>query len=128
MSDAFRTPLGRVRGAGSAGEGSGHFIAQRVSAIILALLAPYLVISAALSLDETYASAREWVSSPWIAPALALALFTAIYHMQIGMQVIIEDYIAKPVSRAALSFLNLFVCLVLAAAGAFAILKIFLGA
>lgn len=128
MSDAFRTPLGKVRGAGSAGEGSGHFIAQRSSAVVLLLLLPYLAISAALSLDGGYAGAREWVASPWVAPALTLALFTMLYHMQIGMQVIIEDYIAKPFTRAALAFLNVLFCIALGVAGAFAILKIFLGA
>lgn len=128
MTTPLRTPLARVRGAGSAKEGTGHFIAQRVTAIVLALLTPYLVISAALSLDESHASAREWVASAWVAPALALALVMALYHMQLGMQVVIEDYIGKPLMRAALSLLNLLAALVLAVAGVFAILKIFLGA
>lgn len=126
MSDDFRTPLAKVRGAGSAKEGTGHFIGQRISAIFLALLAPYLVISAALSLDDTYASAREWVSSVWVAPALALALFTALYHMQLGMQVIIEDYVHSDL-KLTLIMCNTFFCFVIGLSCIYALVKLSFG-
>ncbi len=128
MTSSMRTPLGKVRGHGASQTGTSDFIGQRASAVLLALLAPYLVITAALSLDGSYAAAREWVAQWYIAPALALALFAALYHMQLGMQVVIEDYIAKPLTRTVLALLNMFAALAAAAGGGFAILKIFLGA
>lgn len=125
---SLRTPLARVRGRGSAKSGTGHFIAQRVSAILIALLTPYLLISAACSLGPGYDAAREWVMLPWIAAPLALFVVASCYHMQIGMQVIIEDYIEKPLTRAVLGILNVFAALAVAVVAVFAILKIFLGA
>ena len=128
MTDTLRTPLSRVRGHGSAKTGTGHFIAQRVSAIALAILLPYLVIYAALNLGPGYDGARAWVGQPLVAAPLLLALFAALYHMQIGMQVVIEDYFARPGGKGLLLILNAFVALALAAAGGFAILKLSLGA
>ncbi len=125
----LRTPLGQVRGHGAAKSGTGDFIAQRASAVLLALTAPYLLISAALNMAPGgYGAARAWVADPFVAPVLAVFILTALYHMRIGMQVVIEDYIGKHTSRAALSLLNLAVVVTIAAASVFAILKIYLGA
>ena len=128
MNTDLRTPLNRVRGYGSAKSGTGHFIAQRVSAVALLLLAPPLIVGAALTMPAGYDGAYEWVKQPWIAAPLFLALLAALYHMRIGMQVVIEDYIGKPGSKAALLILNTFVAAGLAVAGGFAVLKISLGA
>jgi succinate dehydrogenase / fumarate reductase membrane anchor subunit len=125
---SLRTPLGQVRGAGAARSGTGDFIAQRVSGVALALLAPYLAISAALGMNGHYESARAWAGGPLVAPALGLFLIAALYHMRIGMQVIIEDYIAKPSSRTLLSMLNLFVVFAAGAAGLAALIKLYTGA
>lgn len=125
----LRTPLGKVRGHGAAKSGTGDFIAQRASAVLLALTAPYLLISAALNMPPGgYGAARAWVADPIVAPVLAVFILTALYHMRIGMQVVIEDYIGKHLTRAALSLLNLLVVVAIAGASLFAILKIYLGA
>jgi succinate dehydrogenase / fumarate reductase membrane anchor subunit len=126
MSQSIRTPLGKVRGHGAAGSGTGHFIGQRVSAILLALLAPYLVISAALGLGPGYDGAVYWASTPWVAPVLLLFILAGLYHMQIGMQVVIEDYLAKPATRATASVLNVLLAIVLAVVAAFALFSLFL--
>lgn len=127
MSKSLRTPLGQVRGWGSARSGTSDFIAQRVSGIALALLVPYLAISAALHIHGDYESARAWAGSVFVAPALVLFLIGALYHMRIGMQVILEDYLGGA-TRTFWSLVNLFVTFVLGAAGLAALLKIYVGA
>lgn len=125
---SLRTPLGRARGLGSAKDGAGHFIAQRASAAALAVLAPWFVISAALSLKRGgYDEAAAWVSHPVNAVLLALFAAVAFYHMRLGMQVIIEDYIAKHGMRLALLLLNGAVAVVLTTLAVFSILRISFG-
>jgi len=128
MSGSLRTPLGRVRGHGSAKAGTGHFIAQRVTAIALLLLAPYLVVAAALTMPQGYEGAYGFIAQPWIAAPLLLAILVALYHMRIGMQVVIEDYIERPGTKAALLILNAFVAASFALAAGYAIIKLSLGA
>jgi succinate dehydrogenase / fumarate reductase membrane anchor subunit len=124
---SYRTPLGRVRGLGSAKHGVGHFIGQRVSAVALVVLILWGVYSA-LGLAQTdYAGAQAWVRSPWHAIPLVFLLAAALYHGQLGMQVVIEDYIHKPLSKNALLILSLFVSWLGAAIGVFSILKVAFG-
>jgi succinate dehydrogenase / fumarate reductase membrane anchor subunit len=127
MSTSLRTPLARVRGLGSAKEGVGHFIALRVTSIALAILGPWFVISIALTLRGGYDGAIAWLTNPVNAVGTLLFALTSIHHMHLGMQVIVEDYIHKHGTKAALLILNAFVCVVLASATAFAVLKINFG-
>jgi succinate dehydrogenase / fumarate reductase membrane anchor subunit len=124
---SLRTPLGKVRGLGAAHSGTEHFITQRVSAIALAFLAPWLVISFALGLRGGYEGAVAFVAQPLNAVLLILFLGAAFYHMRLGMQVVIEDYIHKHGTKALLLIANTFVCIAGAAVGIFAVLKISLG-
>ncbi len=123
----YRTPLGRVRGLGSAKHGVGHFIGQRVSAVALVVLVLWAVYSALSVAQADYVGARAWLGSPWHAVPLALLLFTALYHGKIGVQVVIEDYIHKPATRNALLILNLFASWLGIAVGVFSILKVAFG-
>ena len=107
----FRTALGRARGLGSAKHGVGHFIGQRVSAVALILLALWGVGSALTLAKGGYDGARVWMASPVNAVLIALLAVAGFYHVQLGMRTIIEDYIQKPASKAALLILNAFVCL-----------------
>lgn len=127
MSDSLRTPLGRVRGTGAAKSGTGHFIGQRVSAIALAVLAPWFVISASLSLPLGYNGGREWVAQPAVAIPLILFVLAGLYHMRLGLSVVVEDYIHKPATKAVLLIANAFVTVGLAVASVFAILQISFG-
>lgn len=127
MTASLRTPLARVRGKGSAHSGTHDFIAQRVSAIAVLLLAIYLFVSAAMTMGPGFDGAYYWVADPLVAAPLVLFLFAGLFHMRIGMQVVIEDYIAKPFAKMALLILNTFVVLALATAGAFAVLSIAFG-
>jgi succinate dehydrogenase / fumarate reductase membrane anchor subunit len=124
----YRTALGRVRGLGAAKHGVGHFIGQRVSALALVVLVLWGVYSAlGLAQAADYAVAAAWMRSPWHAVPLAFLLSVAFYHGQIGMRVVIEDYIHKPLSKNLLLILNLFVCWLGAAIGVFSILKVAFG-
>jgi succinate dehydrogenase / fumarate reductase membrane anchor subunit len=105
----FRTPLARVRGLGSAKSGTGHFIAQRVSAIALLILMPLFLVKLAKNAGAGYAEAAAWVGSPFGAILTLLAMTAALYHMRLGLQVVVEDYIYNPVTKAALLILNTFV-------------------
>jgi succinate dehydrogenase / fumarate reductase membrane anchor subunit len=106
----FRTPLGRARGLGSAKHGVGHFIGQRVSAGALVLLILWGVWSALALAKGDYAFAVAWLHSPLNAALLALVAIAGFYHMQLGMQVIVEDYIHRSATKAALLIGNVFVC------------------
>jgi succinate dehydrogenase / fumarate reductase membrane anchor subunit len=131
MSNAkhsMRTPLGRVRHHGAAGEGTGHFIAQRATSIALAILAPWFVVGAALSIrDASYTSSIDFISNPVNAVGVILLVALGLYHMSLGMQEIILDYIEKPFTKIALIFFNVAVPLVLGVGAIFAVLLVNFG-
>ncbi|MFT3728080.1 MAG: succinate dehydrogenase, hydrophobic membrane anchor protein [Terricaulis sp.] len=131
MADAkrsMRTPLGRVRAHGASGQGTGHFISQRVSAMALLVLATWFVISVAVGMrGPTYGAAIDFLTLPLNAVGVILLVVVAIYHMQIGMQVVIEDYIHKRVTRTILLLLNTFVPIVLGAGAIFSVLLVNFG-
>lgn len=124
MSESLRTPLGKVRGLGSARHGAGHFIAQRVTAIALLFLVPWFLVSLIGAVRGGYDGALDFIANPFNAVFIVLAVGIGLYHMRLGMQVVIEDYIAKNGTRMFLLILNTFIALVLAAAAAFAVLTI----
>lgn len=124
MSESIRTPLAKVRGLGSAKEGAGHFIAQRVTAIASLFLVPWLLISLIFAARGGYQRVTEFIGSPFNAVLILLTVGTSLYHMRIGMQVVVEDYIEKAGTRALLLILNTFVAIVLFAFAAFAVLSL----
>jgi succinate dehydrogenase / fumarate reductase membrane anchor subunit len=124
MNRTLRTSLGQVRGLGAAREGAHHFIVQRVSAIALLFLAPWFLISLMVVVSGGYDGAIAWISQPLNAVLILVAISTALYHMRLGMQVVIEDYIARSGTRAALLILNTFIPVFLFASAVFAVMKI----
>lgn len=124
MSQSIRTPMNKVRGLGSAKEGAGHFIKQRVTAIALIVLVPLVLFTLLSALSGGYESAVAYVSNPLYAVLLLLLTGTAFYHMRLGMQVVIEDYIAKHGTRAVLLMLNTFVSIALFATAAYCIVRV----
>jgi succinate dehydrogenase / fumarate reductase membrane anchor subunit len=124
----MRTPLGRVRHHGAGGEGTAHFIALRVTSVALAILAPWFVVSAALSIrDASYLAAIDYLSNPVNAVGVILLATIGLYHMSIGMQEVILDYIARPLTKMLLLLVNAFVPLVLGAGAVFAVLLVNFG-
>lgn len=127
-SNSMRTPLGKVRGHGAGHEGTGHFIAQRVSAIALMLLAPWFVISASMSMPApSYVGAIDFLSEPLNAVGVTLLIVVALYHMRIGMQEIVVDYIGKPFTKTLLLVLNTLALLALGAGAIYALMQINFG-
>lgn len=91
---SLRQPLARVRGLGSSGSGTRTFWHQRVTAVMLVLLCLWFVTQIVSLAGADWAHFQAWISRPWNSGLLAATLVVAFYHGQIGLQVIIEDYIA----------------------------------
>jgi succinate dehydrogenase / fumarate reductase membrane anchor subunit len=117
----------KVEGLGGAHHGAGTWIKERISALMLVPLGVWGLWSATRLIKAPFEDMIDWLKSPVNAVLLIALLLTAIYHMQLGLRVVIEDYVHKPFGKGTLLLLNLFVCLALAAAATFSILKIALG-
>jgi succinate dehydrogenase / fumarate reductase membrane anchor subunit len=121
------TPLRRARGLGSAKHGVGHFIGQRVSAVALLLLSPWALWTGAHLAGRDYGAVRGWFGSPVNASLLILVVLAGLYHGQLGMRVIIEDYIERPLTRTLLLIANAFVAALAATIAAVSILGVMFG-
>ena len=123
----MQTPLRKVRGLGSAKEGTDHFWRIRVSSVALiplSLFAVGLMLSlAGASFEET----RAVLAQPFVTLLLALFILVSLDHMRLGMQVIIEDYVHDEGLKVASLMLNLFFVVVIGALSLFALLKIAFG-
>lgn len=123
----MRTPLGKVRGLGSAKEGTGHFWTQRMSAVALVPLVIYFIGLIICLNGADYAEVRAAIAHPFKAIVMALFVLTGVYHMRLGMQVIIEDYIHGEGLKIVCVMLNTFFAIVVGGASVFAILKLSFG-
>ena len=91
--DMLRSPLGRARGLGSARVGSTHWWAQRLTAAALVPLTLWFIWSMLRLTGASQADVQDWLSSP-LRLALLLSLIVATFHhLQLGLQVVIEDYV-----------------------------------
>lgn len=124
MTSSYRTAKSRVEGLGASGHGAGTWIKERVSALALTLLTAWAVWFVWQIAGGGYEGAVEALRRPINAVLLALTIGASFYHTQMGVRVIVEDYIHRPASKATLLILNLFVCWALAAAGIFAVLRV----
>jgi len=125
MADTrLRSPLGRVMGLGSAKEGVAHWWAQRLTAIALIPLLLWFVIELIDLTGAPRSVVVAWLHGPFAAIATVLMLIAVFYHMALGMQVVIEDYVHTEWSKITLLVLNKFAAFALAAAGIFAVLRI----
>lgn len=89
----LKSPMARARGLGSAHHGVHHWIMQRVTAVLALPLAVWLAFSAIGLIDADHAAVVAWLSLPWNAVLMILAVATFFYHAILGCQVVIEDYI-----------------------------------
>ena len=121
---SLRTDLGKVRGLGSAKEGVGHWWAQRLTAIALIPLLVWFVASVVTLVGAELIIVREWISGP-VNSVLLLSLIVAVFHhAQLGLQVVIEDYVHTGWLRLAAIIAVKFAAFGLSATSLFAVLKI----
>ena len=123
----LRSPLANVRGLGSAKEGTHHFWYQRITALALVPLTFWIMVSIVSMTSASYESILLWMSSPLNAPLLLVFIFAAFFHAQLGVQVVIEDYIHIEWQKIACIILVKFIVILVGLASVLAILKIFLG-
>jgi succinate dehydrogenase membrane anchor subunit len=123
----MRTPLGRVRGFGAARSGTEHFWHQTLTSVALVPLTIAVVLILASLLGRNHAAVVQILGSPIIAIVMLLFIFSTVYHMKLGMQVIIEDYVHGEGRKYTLLIGNLFFCSVIGLASAYAILKLSFG-
>ncbi|GBF28988.1 MAG: succinate dehydrogenase, hydrophobic membrane anchor protein [Proteobacteria bacterium] len=124
--DDLSTPLSKVKGLGSAKEGTTHFWHQRLTALILIPLVLWFGFSIA-SMPVEHATLTGWVRQPVVAIALILLILSTFYHAQLGLQIVIEDYVSTHSTRTVSIILSNFMCLLFAIIGVVAVLKISLG-
>ena len=126
MAD-LRSPLSRVKGLGSAKEGTTHFWRQRLTALLLIPLVLLIGFSLA-ALPADHATLVGWIQQPWVTVVLVLLVIVTFYHAQLGLQVVIEDYISSHSRRTAVLLLTNLACLLLGTIGVISVLKISFGA
>ena len=124
----MRTPLSRVRGLGSAKEGTDHFWRQRVTALAnVPLMIGFVILVIALQ-GVSHDQFVSVVGSPVVAILMLLVILSATIHMRLGMQIVIEDYVHNELMKILSLVGNTFFSIVIAAASIFAILKLSFGA
>jgi succinate dehydrogenase / fumarate reductase membrane anchor subunit len=123
----IRTPMARVLGLGSARSGTKQFWQERLTSVAgIPLTIAFFVIVASV-LGRNHAAVVQILGSPLVAILLLLFIFNSIYHMWLGMQVVIEDYVHDDVPKFACLMSNTFFCTAAALASVYAILKLSFG-
>lgn len=123
---SMQSPLARARGLGSARRGTYHWWFQRLTAITLVPLSVWFVASMVSLINIDYAIIRTWIATPVTTVMLILFVVSLFYHAQLGLQVIIEDYIHSEWQKVANIILIKFIAFVAALAAIFAIMRLFL--
>lgn len=119
-----RSPLGQVRGLGSAKEGVAHWWAQRLTAAALVPLVLWFAVSVITMTGADIAVVRAWVASPIVSILLVLLAIAVFHHAQLGLQVVIEDYVHTEWLKVASIVIVKFAAVALAVACIFSVLKI----
>jgi succinate dehydrogenase / fumarate reductase membrane anchor subunit len=124
---SYRTPIGRARGLGSAKDGTAHWWAQRLTALALVPLVLWFVISVVRLIGAGHGAVVAWLGSPVAAGLMILLIVATFHHAQLGVQVVIEDYVHNEAGKIAAIILVKFAAVVLGLAGILAVLAIAFG-
>jgi succinate dehydrogenase / fumarate reductase, membrane anchor subunit len=124
---SMRTPLGRVRGYGSAKSGTEHFIHQRLTALANIPLTTAAVLIVVSLIGRNQAAVAQILGSTPVAIVMLAFIISISYHMKIGMQVIIEDYVHDEGAKYVLLILNIFFAIAIGFSSLYAILKLSFG-
>jgi succinate dehydrogenase / fumarate reductase membrane anchor subunit len=123
---SLRSPLGKVLGTGSAKEGVRHWWLQRLTSVALVPLTVWFVVSLLSLPSFEHVTVISWIAQSWTALLLILFILVATWHSQLGVRVVVEDYVhggAKTLTLVGITFIHVLI----AAAGVFAVLKIAFG-
>lgn len=123
-----RSPLAKVRGLGSARQGTEHFWKQRLTAVSNIVLVSFLIWLVMKLAGADYATVKRTLAKPQIAIPLLLLVLSGIIHMRLGMQTIIEDYVHSEGRKLAALMLNSFFAILVGVTCIFAVLKLSFGA
>ena len=123
----METPLARVRGLGSAREGGHHWWTERLTSVSTLLLFIWLLVSLLRLPAVDYRTVNEWLESPLAAVPMLLLIVSTFWHLKLGMQVVIEDYVHEEGWKFLSILLLNFAAVIGAAFALFAVLKIALG-
>ena len=124
---SLQNPIGRVRGLGSAKSGSEHWWAQRVTAVALVPLTLWFIYSALALAGAEYAVAKAWLATPLNAILMVLLVIATCHHVQLGLQVIVEDYIHGEAMKVVTLVVIKLGCFSLAVAAIFSVFKVSFG-
>lgn len=128
MSNNLRTPLSKVKGLGSAKDGVEHFWVQRITGLALIPITLWFCFSVASLPSADYAQVAKWLSSPFNAAMMIITVIMAFHHAQLGLQVIIEDYVSCHAKRTAGIIVAKFACFLFGVIGVVSVLKVAIGA
>jgi succinate dehydrogenase / fumarate reductase membrane anchor subunit len=123
----FRTPLKNARGLGSAKEGMHHWLVQRYTAVALIFLASWFLYFVISLIHADYLAATDAIAKPWNAIALVAFLVAMFWHAQLGVQVVLEDYVHTPLLAIVTQTVVRFICILGALASVYAVVRIALG-
>jgi succinate dehydrogenase / fumarate reductase, membrane anchor subunit len=123
----MRSPLGRAIGLGSAKEGVEHWWMQRITAVALVPLTLWFAIAVIGLAGADLETVQNWVSRPLPAILLVLVLIASFYHMSLGLQVVVEDYVHTELAKLGIVIIVRLLCFALAVAGIFAVLSMAVG-
>ena len=126
MAD-MKTPLAKVHGLGSAKDGTHHWMVQRMTALANIPLVIFMVVSFVGNAGKGHAEWVAWLKQPLVSVLVILFVANFVYHMRLGLQVVVEDYVHDKGTNIATMVLITFACVLIAALSIFSVLRIAFG-